>query len=88
MKIADHLNNVYENKIDALVKKSEESGIAYSILKAVYDRGIGAYKTNPQSVRPNVKSKEQWAFARVNSFISGGKTRTTADKDLWDKHKG
>ena len=28
---------------------------------------------------------QQWAFARVNSFLTGGKTRTTADKDLWAK---
>ena len=32
-------------------------------LSAVFRRGIGAYKTNPQSVRPNVKSPEQWAYA-------------------------
>ena len=33
---------------------------------------MGAYKTNPGSVRPNVSSPQQWAFARVNSFIKGG----------------
>ena len=38
-------------------------------LAAVFRRGVGAYKTNPQSVRPNVKSPEQWAYARVNSFL-------------------
>ena len=38
-------------------------------LAAVYWRGIGAYKTNPQSVRPNVTSAEQWAMGRVNSFL-------------------
>ena len=31
---------------------------------------------------------QQWAFARVNSFLTGGKTRTTADADLWKKAKG
>jgi hypothetical protein len=40
-----------------------------SKLRTVYNRGIGAYKTNPSSVRPNVKSPEQWAMARVNSFL-------------------
>ncbi len=74
-------------KIEGLIKKSEESGIDYSILKKVYDRGMGAYKTNPGSVRPNVTSPQQWAMARVNSFIEGGKTRTTADADLWKQHK-
>jgi len=38
-------------------------------LYAVYKRGIGAYRTNPQSVRPTVSSPEQWAMARVNSFL-------------------
>ncbi len=38
-------------------------------LEAVFKRGIGAYKTNPGSVRPTVKSPEQWAYARVNSFL-------------------
>ena len=31
------------------------------ILDEIFDRGVGAYKTNPKSVRPNVKSPEQWA---------------------------
>mgnify|MGYP003318081151 CR=1 FL=1 len=38
-------------------------------LKIIYNRGIGAYKSNPSSVRPTVKSPEQWAQARVNSFL-------------------
>jgi len=38
-------------------------------LSAVFNRGIGAYKTNPESVRPSVNSPEQWAYARVNSFL-------------------
>ena len=38
-------------------------------LGAVFRRGIGAYRTNPQSVRPSVRSEEQWAYARVNSFL-------------------
>lgn len=75
------------------------SKISVKILDDVYDRGIGAYKSNPASVRtkggkkdasaPMSKkmSKEQWAMARVYSFVMGGKTRTTADKDLWTKHK-
>jgi hypothetical protein len=37
--------------------------------------------------RPGASS-HAWAFARVNSFIVGGKTRKTADADLWKKAKG
>ena len=38
-------------------------------LAAVFERGVGAYNTNPQSVRPGVTSSDQWAYARVNSFL-------------------
>ena len=38
-------------------------------LISVFNRGVGAYNTNPQSVRPSVTSPEQWALARVNSFL-------------------
>ena len=38
-------------------------------LVAVFRRGVGAYYTNPESVRPSVNSPEQWAYARVNSFL-------------------
>lgn len=43
-------------------------------LQIIYNKGIGAYKTNPSSVRPSVKSSEQWAMARVYSAVMGGKT--------------
>jgi len=73
--------------VDASYKKTTKA-----TLQKVYNRGIGAYKTNPGSVRPSVKSPEQWAFARVNSYLyalknekfRGGKH----DTDLFPKgHK-
>jgi hypothetical protein len=67
-----------------LQKKADKSGISYSILKKVYDRGVAAWRTGH---RPGT-TPSQWGYARVNSFITGGKTRTTADADLWKKHKG
>jgi hypothetical protein len=73
-----------EKQIPGLVKKADASGISYAILKKVYDRGMAAWKGGH---RPGT-TPQQWAFARVNSFITGGKTRTTADADLWKKHKG
>lgn len=42
-------------------------------LDVIFRKGIGAYKTNPASVRPSVKSPEQWAMARVYSAVMGGK---------------
>ena len=74
------------NKSNSKKDISKLTGISMSILDKVYDRGMGAYRTNPGSVRPSVKSPQQWAMARVYSFAVGGTTRRTADKDLWQKH--
>ncbi len=51
------------------VNNADSKRTTYRVLLAVFERGIGAYKTNPASVRPNVGSAEQWAYARVNSFL-------------------
>jgi len=65
---------------------SKLTGIPIKILDDVFDRGVGAYKTNPESVRKSVKSPEQWAFGRVYSFVMKQKgTWGKADKDLADK---
>ena len=63
---------------------SEISKVPIDILQQVYNRGVGAYKTQPKSVRlknsfvKNVDapmsaklSKEQWAYARLYSFLMG-----------------
>lgn len=49
------------------------SRMPISALKQVYKRGIGAYYTNPESVRPQVKSPQQWAMGRVFAFVMKGK---------------
>ena len=69
-------------KIEGLVKKAKKSGISYGILKKVYDRGMAAWRTGH---RPGT-TPQQWAFARVNSFITGGGARKS-DADLWKKRK-
>ena len=55
-------------------------------LVAVFERGIGAYRQNPSSVRPTVSGAEQWAYARVNGFLHALKTgkfkRKPYDTDL------
>jgi len=62
------------------------TGIPMKILDEVFDRGVGAFKTNPESVRKTVKSPEQWAMGRVYSFVMKQKgTWGKADKDLADK---
>lgn len=83
------------NSISEIAKLS---GVSKSILEDVYNRGVGAWKTNIASVRlksgkkdpsaPRSKkmTKEQWGVSRIYSFVVGGKTQKTADADLWAKH--
>jgi len=73
-----------QESLKALRDKAAKSGISYSILKQVYNRGMAAWKGGH---RPGA-TPQQWALARVNSFLTGGKTRHTADSDLWKKAKG
>jgi len=87
MAIAAYLDDkdaLTEKTIKGLEKKADESGVKYDILKKVYDRGMAAWRTGH---RPGT-TPQQWAFARVNSFLTGGTTQKTTDADLWKKHKG
>lgn len=76
-KVEDH-NDQYGSDPD--------KATSLSVLQQVFDRGIGAYRTNPSSVRPNVTSAEQWAHARVNGFLYALRTgrfrRGAFDTDL------
>ena len=60
-------NKVEEHNEEVGDVQSKRTNV--STLSKVYERGIGAYKTNPASVRPTVSSPEQWAAARINSFL-------------------
>ena len=65
-----------------LSKKAEETKFTYSQLAAVYRRGQSAYlSSNSRNV-----SMTQWAMARVNSYIQGGKARK-ADADIYSKNQ-
>jgi len=68
---------------NALKKKSDKSGFPLSILKKVWDRGYSAWKTGHV---PGT-TPQQWAHARVNSFIVGGRTTEMSDKALYKQAK-
>lgn len=77
----DRMRQIVENASKSLADKAQKSGVSVGILRQVYNRGVAAWRTGH---RPGT-TPEQWGHARVNSFLTGGKTRTTADKDLWKK---
>ena len=71
-----------EENDKALANKAKESGEPLGDLKKVYKRGLAAYASGH---RPGM-TQHQWAMARVNSYIKGGKARTV-DKDVRESAK-
>lgn len=72
----DKFNKKYKFKADtshSIKELSDISGYKLSGLKTIFNKGIGAFKTNRASVRPSVKSPEQWAYGRLYSVLMGGK---------------
>ena len=68
--------------ITAVKNKAKKTGMPYSILKQVYNRGMAAWKGGH---RPGA-TQQQWALARVNSFVTKSSgTWGGADKDLAKK---
>ncbi len=77
--------DILNEKIKGLVTKADKSGMPYGILKKVYDRGMAAWKTGH---RPGT-TPQQWAFARVNSFVTKSSgTWGKADADLAKQVRG
>lgn len=82
---------------------AKKTGIKKSILQQVYNRGVGARKTNPESVRQvgtgkkiggkSLRGKmtaEQWAYARVYGFVMKNPKQVGAgkpDNDLFKQVK-
>lgn len=58
------------------------TGYRLSGLRTIFNKGVGAYFTNPESVRPTVTSPEQWAQARVYSAVMGGPAANVDKKHL------
>jgi hypothetical protein len=74
-----------DEAIKGLQNKAKKTGMPYSILKKVYDRGMAAWKGGH---RPGT-TQQQWAFARVNSFVTKSPgTWGKADSDLAKKVRG
>jgi hypothetical protein len=70
----------------SLKEISDITGFKLSGLKQIFEKGEGAYYTNPESVRKNVKNPQQWAYSRIYSAVMGGKA-SEIDKDLLVKKK-
>ena len=95
--VSERIKKTLENKMEKHnedvkdLKKEWNPKVTVAKLEKVFKRGVGAYYTNPESVREGVTSPDQWAIARVNSFLfamKNGRYRSCKhDTDLLpDKH--
>jgi hypothetical protein len=85
-----------ENKSYGIGELAKISKVKRTILQSVFNRGVGAARTNPTSIRlldfsknpsPAIPrsarlSDEAWGYSRLYSFLNRGKTYFTADADL------
>jgi len=96
--------STYKQKFNLLIGKPKDTshsktslnkltGISVKDLDEIKSRGIGAARTAGIS-RPQVKSEEQWANARVLAFImktyegiKKDKDKINQDNDLYVKYK-
>ena len=86
----------YKNKFNKKYKQKKDksnsinqiaklSGYKIAGLKEIYNKGYGAYYSNPSSVRKSVSSPEQWSYARIYSAVMGG-AAAKIDKNLLVKN--
>ena len=78
-------NKKYGFKKDAshsIAEISRLTGYKVSGLRTIKKKGEGAFFSNPQSVRKNVKSASQWGTARIYSAVMGGKAKKVDAKHL------
>ena len=99
VEIVEDTKQVSAKVKEALKKKVDDHNEKYGdqptkratlrMLEAVFRRGVGAYNTNPGSVRPRVSGPDQWAYARVNSYMAALRTGRFQggkhDQDLFPK---
>lgn len=72
------INKLSQQEVNSLQKKADQYDVPFNIVAEVYTRGINAWKeTADINYTP-----QQAAFNRVNSFVSGGDSFLTLDRDL------
>jgi hypothetical protein len=54
----------------SLAEIAKLTGYKLSGLQSIFNRGVGAFRTNRAAVRPQVKSEDKWAYARVYAAIN------------------
>tara|TARA_R110000796_G_scaffold133373_1_gene248953 strand:- start:309 stop:578 length:270 start_codon:yes stop_codon:yes gene_type:complete len=84
----EKFNKKYGFKSDAshsMAEISRLTGYKISGLRTIKRKGEGAFKSNPQSVRPQITNASAWGTARIYSAVMGGKAAKIDAKHLIKK---
>ena len=76
-----------KDKAHSLRDIARITGRPYKGIKQIFEKGEGAYYSNPASVRKNVKSPQQWAYARVYAAVNPKSKAHKVDKKFLIKIK-
>jgi hypothetical protein len=70
-----------KNEPHSIREIAKKAGIRYRNALKIVEKGEGAYRTNPTSVRNHIVSPREWGIARLYSAVMGGPA-ARIDKDL------
>ena len=69
------------NKANSIKTIAKKSGIKYKNALKIVQKGRGAFKSNPSSVRPGM-TPTSWGISRLYASVSRGSKSSKIDKNL------
>ena len=72
--------NQPKDQSNSLDDISRLTGFKKSGLQTIFNKGIGAFRTRPDSVRKGITSEDQWAMARVYAAVNPSSKAYKIDK--------
>ena len=72
--------NQPKDQSNSLDDISRLTGFKKSGLQTIFNKGVGAFRTRPDSVRKGITSEDQWAMARVYAAVNPSSKAHKVDK--------
>ena len=69
-----------KDQSNSLEDISRLTGFKKSGLQTIFNKGVGAFRTRPDSVRKGITSEDQWAMARVYASVNPSYKSHKVDK--------
>ena len=75
------------NEPHSIKEIADITGYEYKGLKTIFEKGEGAFYSNPESVRKTVKSPQAWGYSRIYSAVNPESKAHKIDKIHLKKKK-